>query len=161
MRVSSSYQTAHAAIISTANGWEIRMILTRRIYFDVQDQVGDPRLPSTVDPSAPQYKRDCRRKTIYFRSQPAMRLIADAKCDVRVRPGWVFGDTFVAIVRLRPEDCGSWSSSRARTRSTMAASPASGSSSSRKRSSTQATACSSTRRTITTYYRSTLSSHRR
>ncbi len=31
-----------------------------------------------------------------------MHLIADAKCDVRCR--WVFGDTFVEIVRLWPED---------------------------------------------------------
>ena len=33
-----------------------------------------------------------------------MRLIADAKCDVRVRRGWVFEDSFAAIMRLRPED---------------------------------------------------------
>ncbi|KAN0132216.1 hypothetical protein V8E53_009982 [Lactarius tabidus] len=33
-----------------------------------------------------------------------MRLIADAKCDVRVRCGWVFEDSFAAIMRVRPED---------------------------------------------------------
>ena len=33
-----------------------------------------------------------------------MRLIADAKCDVRVRRGWVFEDSFSAIMRLRPDD---------------------------------------------------------
>ena len=33
-----------------------------------------------------------------------MRLFADAKCDVRVRRGWVFEDSFPAIMRLRPED---------------------------------------------------------
>ncbi|KAI9449104.1 hypothetical protein BJY52DRAFT_1308938, partial [Lactarius psammicola] len=32
-----------------------------------------------------------------------MRLITDAKCDVRVRRWWVFGDTLVVIMRLRPE----------------------------------------------------------
>ncbi|KAI9450026.1 hypothetical protein BJY52DRAFT_1215669 [Lactarius psammicola] len=69
----------------------------------VQDQVSDLQLPPTVDADAPRYKRDCRRKIAYFRSQPAMRLILDARCDVSVRRGWVLGDSFVAIVRLRPE----------------------------------------------------------
>jgi len=33
-----------------------------------------------------------------------MRPIADAKCGVRVRRGWIFEDSFAAIMRLRPED---------------------------------------------------------
>jgi E3 ubiquitin-protein ligase NEDD4 len=33
-----------------------------------------------------------------------MRVITDAKCDVRVRRGWVFEDSFTAIMRLRPDD---------------------------------------------------------
>jgi E3 ubiquitin-protein ligase NEDD4 len=33
-----------------------------------------------------------------------MRLVADAKGDVRVRRGWVFGDSFAAIMRFRLED---------------------------------------------------------
>ncbi len=33
-----------------------------------------------------------------------MRLIADAKCDMHVCRRWVFRDTFVAIMRLHPED---------------------------------------------------------
>jgi len=33
-----------------------------------------------------------------------MRLIADAKCDMRVRRRWVFEDRFTAIMRLQPED---------------------------------------------------------
>ena len=45
-----------------------------------------------------------RWKVVYFRSQLSMCLIADAKCDVRVRRGWVFEDSFAAIMRLRPED---------------------------------------------------------
>ncbi len=46
---------------------------------------GDPLLPPTVYADAPQYQCDYRRGIVYFRSQPAMRLIADAKCDVHVR----------------------------------------------------------------------------
>ena len=57
-----------------------------------------------VDADALQYKGDHRWKIVCFRSQPAMRLIADAKCDVRVRRGWVFEDSFAAIMRLRTED---------------------------------------------------------
>ncbi len=64
----------------------------------------DPRLPSTVDADALRYKDDYRWKIVYFRSQPAMRLIADVKCDVRVRRGWVFEDNFAAIMCLRLED---------------------------------------------------------
>ena len=33
-----------------------------------------------------------------------MRVIADAKCDVRVRRRWVFEDCFTTIMRLRLED---------------------------------------------------------
>ncbi|KAI9454451.1 HECT-domain-containing protein [Lactarius psammicola] len=97
-----------AALGSLPSGWEMRMTSTRRVYFvDHNTRTttwDDPRLPSTVDADAPQYKRDYRRKVVYFRSQPSMRLIADAKCDVRVRRGWVFEDSFSAIMRLRPED---------------------------------------------------------
>ncbi len=71
------------------------MMLTRRIYFVDHNthttMWGDPRLPSTVDREALHYKCDCRRKIIYFWSQPAMRLIADAKCDVHVCRRSVFG----------------------------------------------------------------------
>ena len=84
------------------------MTSTRRIYFvDHNTRTttwDDPRLPSQVDADAPQYKRDYRRKVVYFRGQPSMRLVADAKCDVRVRRAWVFEDSFTAIMRLRPED---------------------------------------------------------
>ena len=41
---------------------------------------------------------------MYFRSQPSIHLLADSKCDVHVRRGWVFEDSFMAIMRLRPED---------------------------------------------------------
>ena len=33
-----------------------------------------------------------------------MRLITEAKCEVRVRREWVFEDSFAAIMRLRPSD---------------------------------------------------------
>jgi E3 ubiquitin-protein ligase NEDD4 len=84
------------------------MTSTRRIYFvDHNTRTttwDDPRLPSAVDADAPQYKRDYRRKVVYFRGQPSMRVIADAKCDVRVRRGWVFEDSFASIMRFRPDD---------------------------------------------------------
>ncbi|KAI9441946.1 hypothetical protein BJY52DRAFT_1319801 [Lactarius psammicola] len=49
------------------------MTSTRRIYFTdhntrARPRGGDPRLPSTVD-AAPHYKRDYRRKIIYFWTQ--------------------------------------------------------------------------------------------
>lgn len=106
--VTTSALANRAALGALPSGWEMRMTSTRRIYFvDHNTRTttwDDPRLPSTVDADAPQYKRDYRRKVVYFRSQPSMRVNADAKCDVRVRRGWVFEDSFAAIMRLRPED---------------------------------------------------------
>jgi E3 ubiquitin-protein ligase NEDD4 len=97
-----------AALGPLPSGWEMRMTSTRRIYFvDHNTRTttwDDPRLPSAVDADAPQYKRDYRRKVVYFRGQPSMRVTADAKCDVRVRRGWVFEDSFAAIMRFRPDD---------------------------------------------------------
>ncbi|KAI0049149.1 HECT-domain-containing protein [Auriscalpium vulgare] len=97
-----------AALGPLPSGWEMRMTSTQRVYFvDHNTRTttwDDPRMPSTVDGDAPQYKRDYRRKVVYFRSQPAMRVVADSKCEVRVRRGWVFEDSFAAVMRLRPED---------------------------------------------------------
>ncbi|KAI0064968.1 HECT-domain-containing protein [Artomyces pyxidatus] len=97
-----------AALGPLPSGWEMRMTSTQRVYFvDHNTRTtswDDPRLPSTVDADAPQYKRDYRRKVVYFRSQPAMRVSAESKCELRVRRGWVFEDSFAAIMRLRPED---------------------------------------------------------
>ncbi|KAI0319606.1 hypothetical protein OF83DRAFT_1281822 [Amylostereum chailletii] len=90
------------------SGWEMRMTSTRRVYYvDHNTRTttwDDPRLPSSVDADAPQYKRDYRRKQVYFRSQPAMRLITESKAEVRLRRGWVFEDSFASVMRLRPED---------------------------------------------------------
>ncbi|PLW30636.1 hypothetical protein PCASD_17778 [Puccinia coronata f. sp. avenae] len=59
------------------SGWEMRLTSTARVYFvDHNTKTttwDDPRLPSSLDQNVPQYKRDFRRKLIYFRSQPALR----------------------------------------------------------------------------------------
>lgn len=47
----------------------------------------------------PQYKRDFRRKLIYFRSQPALRTSA-GQCHIRVRRENIFEDSFVEIMRV-------------------------------------------------------------
>ena len=62
----------------------------------------DPRMPSN-DPSAPQYKRDYRRKVVYFRSQPGMREVP-GKCDVKIRRGMAFEDSFAAVMRCNRDD---------------------------------------------------------
>ena len=59
----------------------------------------DPRLQSPIDVDALQYKRDNRRKVVYLWSQPSMRLIANAKCDV-----WCMLGVFMEIMYLRLED---------------------------------------------------------
>ncbi|KAK3045691.1 hypothetical protein LTS18_013627, partial [Coniosporium uncinatum] len=68
------------------SGWEMRLTNTARVYFvDHNTKTttwDDPRLPSSLDQNVPQYKRDFRRKLIYFRSQPALRILS-GQCHVK------------------------------------------------------------------------------
>ncbi|KAJ3937091.1 MAG: hypothetical protein NXY57DRAFT_982535 [Lentinula lateritia] len=83
------------------SGWEMRLTSTGRVYFvDHNTRTtswDDPRLPTNVEDNAPQYKRDYRRKLVYFRSQPKMRVLA-GKCDIKVRRTRVLEDSFTAIM---------------------------------------------------------------
>ncbi|KAF9521135.1 hypothetical protein BS47DRAFT_1357065 [Hydnum rufescens UP504] len=63
----------------------------------------DPRLPSTLDMNVPQYKRDFRRKLIYFRSQPALRS-QPGNCQIKVRRNHIFEDSYAEIMRQNPND---------------------------------------------------------
>eukprot|EP00842_Homolaphlyctis_polyrhiza_P001221 jgi/Hompol1/209/HPOL_005277-RA len=85
----------------------MRMTNTGRLYFvDHTAKIttwDDPRLPSTVDASVPQYKRDFRRKLVYFRSQPALRPIA-GQVHVVVRRNTIFEDSFSEIMRIPAND---------------------------------------------------------
>lgn len=63
----------------------------------------DPRLPSSLDQNVPQYKRDFRRKLIYFRSQPALRILS-GQCHVKVRRSHIFEDSYAEIMRQNPND---------------------------------------------------------
>jgi E3 ubiquitin-protein ligase NEDD4 len=89
-------------------GWDMRHTRDGRLYFlDHNTRTstwGDPRLPSLVDADVLRYKRDYRRKVVYFRAHPSMRLNMGAKRDVHVRRRLVFEDSFTVIMRLRPED---------------------------------------------------------
>jgi E3 ubiquitin-protein ligase NEDD4 len=49
----------------------------------------------------PQYKRDFRRKLVYFRSQPAMRP-SPGQVHISVRRDHIFEDSFTEIMRLPP-----------------------------------------------------------
>ncbi|KAJ1922147.1 hypothetical protein H4219_000009 [Mycoemilia scoparia] len=85
------------------SGWEMRLTNQGRVYFvDHNTKTttwDDPRLPSNLDQNVPQYKRDFRRKYIYFRSQMAMRPLP-GQCHVKVRRNEIFGDAFNSIMRL-------------------------------------------------------------
>ncbi|KAK0201921.1 hypothetical protein DFS33DRAFT_1031492 [Desarmillaria ectypa] len=89
------------------SGWEMRLTSTGRVYFvDHNTRTTsweDPRLPGVVDDNAPQYKRDYRRKVIYFRSQPKMRVSA-GKCDVRVRRARILEDSYTTVMAQNPAD---------------------------------------------------------
>lgn len=89
------------------SGWEMRLTSTARVYFvDHNTKTttwDDPRLPSTLDSNVPQYKRDFRRKLIYFRSQPAMRA-QPGNCQIKVRRNHIFEDSYAEIMRQTPND---------------------------------------------------------
>ncbi|KAG9321027.1 hypothetical protein KVV02_004988 [Mortierella alpina] len=89
------------------SGWEMRLTSTARVYFvDHNTKTttwDDPRLPSSLDQSVPQYKRDFRRKLIYFRSQPALRPVP-GQCHLKVRRSHIFEDAYHEIMRQSPTD---------------------------------------------------------
>jgi len=89
------------------SGWEMRLTSTARVYFvDHNTKTttwDDPRLPSSLDANVPQYKRDFRRKLIYFRSQPAMRA-QPGNCQIKVRRNHIFEDSYTEIMRQTPND---------------------------------------------------------
>ncbi|KAF9430437.1 hypothetical protein BGZ94_006914 [Podila epigama] len=89
------------------SGWEMRLTNTARVYFvDHNTKTttwDDPRLPSSLDQSVPQYKRDFRRKLIYFRSQPALRPVP-GQCHIKVRRSHIFEDAYHEIMRQSPTD---------------------------------------------------------
>jgi E3 ubiquitin-protein ligase NEDD4 len=89
------------------SGWEMRLTNTARVYFvDHNTKTttwDDPRLPSSLEQNVPQYKRDFRRKLIYFRSQPALR-ISSGQCPVKVRRAHIFEDSYAEIMKLSATD---------------------------------------------------------
>ncbi|KAJ1985331.1 hypothetical protein H4R33_004087 [Dimargaris cristalligena] len=88
-------------------GWEMRVTNTGHIFFvDHNTKTttwDDPRLPSSLDSNVPQYKRDFRRKLIYFRSQQDMRP-APGQCHIKVRRDHIFEDSYAEIMRHRPSE---------------------------------------------------------
>ncbi|KAI9493846.1 hypothetical protein BDB00DRAFT_882925 [Zychaea mexicana] len=89
------------------SGWEMRLTSTGRVYFvDHNTKTttwDDPRLPSSLDQNVPQYKRDFRRKLIYFRSQPALRPVP-GQCHIKVRREHIFEDAYAEVMRQAPAD---------------------------------------------------------
>jgi E3 ubiquitin-protein ligase NEDD4 len=89
------------------SGWEMRLTHNARVYFvDHNTKTttwDDPRLPSSLDKNVPQYKRDFRRKLVYFRTQPAMR-IGTGQCHIKVRRSHIFEDSFAEISRQSAAD---------------------------------------------------------
>ncbi|KZP31501.1 HECT-domain-containing protein [Athelia psychrophila] len=89
------------------SGWEMRLTSNSRVYFvDHNTRTttwDDPRAPTQLDANAPQYKRDYRRKLIYFRAQPQMR-VRDGKCELKLRRTRVLEDSFTAVMRMGGED---------------------------------------------------------
>ncbi|KFH62337.1 E3 ubiquitin-protein ligase NEDD4 [Podila verticillata NRRL 6337] len=103
----SVHQQPVSQLGALPSGWEMRLTNTARVYFvDHNTKTttwDDPRLPSSLDQSVPQYKRDFRRKLIYFRSQPALRPVP-GQCHMKVRRSHIFEDAYHEIMRQSPTD---------------------------------------------------------
>ncbi|KAG1715721.1 hypothetical protein ID866_1437 [Astraeus odoratus] len=99
--------STNANLGSLPSGWEMRLTSTGRIYFvDHNTRTttwDDPRLPTNPDASAPQYKRDYRRKLIYFRSQPTMRP-KEGKCEIKLRRSMILEDSYAYVMKMRPDE---------------------------------------------------------
>jgi E3 ubiquitin-protein ligase NEDD4 len=89
------------------SGWEMRLTPSGKVYFvDHNTRTttwDDPRLPSSVDQNVPKYKRDFRRKLVYFRSQPELRN-ETGNVNITVRRTNLFEDAFNAISKLPPKE---------------------------------------------------------
>ncbi|KAJ7095822.1 hypothetical protein B0H15DRAFT_1019885 [Mycena belliarum] len=98
---------ANANLGPLPSGWEMRLTSTGRVYFvDHNTKTtawDDPRAPTNLDDSAPQYKRDYRRKVVYFRSQPKMRVLA-GKCEVKLRRTRVLEDSYGSVMGFTAEE---------------------------------------------------------
>ena len=85
----------------------MRLTSTARVYFvDHNTKTTtwyDLYLPSTITANVAQYKRDFRRKLIYFRFQPAMRN-QPGNCQIKVRRNHIFEDSYAEIMRQTPND---------------------------------------------------------
>lgn len=88
-------------------GWEMRVTQSGRVYFvDHNTRTttwDDPRLPSQVDSSAPQYKRDFQKKLRYFRAQ-MVAFMEQGQCSVQVRRTNIFEDSFGVISNLNAKE---------------------------------------------------------
>lgn len=104
---SSTVQQLPSALGPLPSGWEMRLTNTARVYFvDHNTKTttwDDPRLPSSLDQNVPQYKRDFRRKLIYFRSQPALRILP-GQVPIKVRRDHIFEDSYAEIMRQSPQE---------------------------------------------------------
>lgn len=90
---------------SLPEGWEMRLTSSARIYFvDHNTKTttwNDPRIPSILDQNVPKYKRDFKRKVIYFRSQKELRLVPGL-FYLKIKRSQIFEDSFKIIMQLSP-----------------------------------------------------------
>jgi E3 ubiquitin-protein ligase NEDD4 len=88
------------------DGWEMRTTETGRAYFiDHATKTTtwqDPRLPDANDPAIPQYKRDFKRKLLYFRSQ--LPKAPTGQFKVKVRRDQLFPDAFHCMMSGAPTE---------------------------------------------------------
>ncbi|KAI9314613.1 hypothetical protein BX666DRAFT_2020196 [Dichotomocladium elegans] len=88
-------------------GWEMRTGAGGRIYYvDHNSKTttwDDPRFPVGADETVPKYRRDFRRKLVYFRSQPPLRPVP-GQCVISVRRDHILEDAYDQVMRKSPHE---------------------------------------------------------
>jgi len=106
-RLNPSRNQNDALLTPLPSGWEMRRNNKGRIYYvDHNTKTttwDDPRLPSALDENVPQYKRDFRRKFIYFKSQAKMKPNAGT-LKIEVNRKKLFEDAYRIIMSYTPDE---------------------------------------------------------
>lgn len=88
------------------SGWEMRLTLTGKVYYvDHNTKTttwSDPRLIDAADAAIPQYKRDFKRKLIYFRSQLYANVYL-GQTKILIKRDQIFSDAFNEFMRHSPD----------------------------------------------------------
>lgn len=95
--------TSHRGVLPS--GREMRPMPTRRVDHRTTLRPNDSQVPSSLGAIVPESKRNFHRKTIYFRSQPALCFQQHhVHCIIKVRRKHIYEDSYTEIMHQTPDN---------------------------------------------------------